>query len=142
MLKTGEFGADRIYAGQMAVLGKKTVGIVIKVLHYFSNLEKTNIINSLKFLFSKHMWEQEKDHLKKFEELIPKYRVRPSALLPIWNIAGFALGFGFKLENLLSYNSNIIIIFNQGAGTALLGKEAAMACTVAVEHVITEHYNK
>jgi len=41
------------------------------------------------------MWEQEKDHLKKFEELIPKYRVRPSALLPIWNIAGFALGLLF-----------------------------------------------
>ena len=46
-------------------------------------------------------------------------RVRPSALLPFWNIAGFALG----------------------AGTALLGKEAAMACTVAVEDVIGDHYN-
>jgi ubiquinone biosynthesis monooxygenase Coq7 len=66
------------------------------------------------------MWEQEKAHLKEFERLIPKYRARPSFLLPIWNFAGFALG----------------------AGTALLGKEAAMACTVAVEHVITEHYNK
>jgi ubiquinone biosynthesis monooxygenase Coq7 len=66
------------------------------------------------------MWDQEKVHLKKFEELIPNYRARPTALLPIWNIAGFALG----------------------AGTALLGKEAAMACTVAVETSITEHYNK
>lgn len=66
------------------------------------------------------MWEQEKEHLKEFERLIPKYRVRPTALLPLWNIAGYALGFG----------------------TALLGKEAAMACTVAVESVITEHYNK
>ena len=46
-------------------------------------------------------------------------RVRPSALLPFWNIAGFALG----------------------AGTALLGKEAAMSCTVAVEDVIGDHYN-
>ncbi|KAA0202902.1 hypothetical protein HAZT_HAZT011922 [Hyalella azteca] len=66
-----------------------------------------------------HMWDQEKEHKAKFEELIPLYRVRPSLLTPIWNVAGFALG----------------------AGTALLGKEAAMACTVAVESVITDHYN-
>ena len=66
------------------------------------------------------MWEQEKAHLKEFEKLIPKYRVRPTILLPFWNIAGFALG----------------------AGTALLGKEAAMACTVAVEDVISDHYNR
>ncbi len=93
----GEFGADRIYAGQMAVLGKTSVGPVIQ-----------------------EMWDQEKVHLKKMKELIPKYRVRPSILLPIWEVAGFALG----------------------AGTALLGKEAAMACTVAVEDVISTHYNK
>ncbi|XP_015905176.1 5-demethoxyubiquinone hydroxylase, mitochondrial [Parasteatoda tepidariorum] len=92
----GEFGADRIYAGQMAVLGNTNVGPVIK-----------------------EMWEQEKEHLQKFEELLPKYRARPSLLLPIWNVAGFVLG----------------------AGTALLGKEAAMACTVAVEEVIANHYN-
>ncbi|VVD05772.1 unnamed protein product [Leptidea sinapis] len=66
-----------------------------------------------------HMWEQEKNHRKKFEELISKYRVRPTVMTPLWNVAGFALG----------------------AGTALLGKEAAMACTVAVETVIVEHYN-
>lgn len=65
------------------------------------------------------MQEQEEGHLKKFEELIPKHRVRPTALLPLWNVAGFALG----------------------VGTALLGKRAAMACTVAVESVISEHYN-
>ncbi|CAF1016439.1 unnamed protein product [Brachionus calyciflorus] len=92
----GEYGANRIYAGQMAVLGKTPVGPTIQ-----------------------HMWDQEKDHLKKFEELIPKYRARPSALLPLWDIGGYALGFG----------------------SALLGKEAAMAVTVAVESVITEHYN-
>jgi ubiquinone biosynthesis monooxygenase Coq7 len=34
------------------------------------------------------MWEQEKHHLKEFEKLIPKYRVRPTILLPLWNIAG------------------------------------------------------
>ncbi|CAF0818322.1 unnamed protein product [Adineta ricciae] len=94
--QAGELAADRIYAGQMAVLGRTDVGPTIQ-----------------------HMWDEEKAHLAKFNELIPKYRARPSALLPVWNIAGFALG----------------------AGTALLGKEAAMACTVAVESVIGEHYN-
>ncbi|CAF0791550.1 unnamed protein product [Rotaria sordida] len=92
----GELAADRIYAGQMAVLGRTDVGPIIQ-----------------------HMWDEEKAHLAKFNELIPKYKARPSALLPLWNIAGYALG----------------------AGTALLGKEAAMACTVAVEAVISEHYN-
>ena len=38
------------------------------------------------------MWEQEKEHVRKFEELLPKYRVRPTALLPFWNVAGYALG--------------------------------------------------
>lgn len=38
------------------------------------------------------MYEQEMVHLKKFEKLIPEYRVRPSALLPVWDVAGFALG--------------------------------------------------
>lgn len=92
----GELGADRIYAGQMAILGKTSVGPTIN-----------------------HMWEQEKEHRQKFESLINKYRVRPTAMIPFWNIAGFALG----------------------AGTALLGEKAAMACTVAVETVIVEHYN-
>eukprot|EP00123_Amoebidium_parasiticum_P008514 comp18858_c0_seq1/m.20907 comp18858_c0_seq1/g.20907 ORF comp18858_c0_seq1/g.20907 comp18858_c0_seq1/m.20907 type:complete len:237 (-) comp18858_c0_seq1:51-761(-) len=92
----GELGADRIYAGQMAVLGKTPVGPVIQ-----------------------HMWEQEKHHLATFERLITEYRIRPTALYPLWSVAGYALG----------------------AGTALLGKEAAMACTVAVETVIGEHYD-
>ena len=66
------------------------------------------------------MWEQEKNHLRLFEEQMQKFRARPTALLPFWSAAGYALGLG----------------------TALLGKEAAMACTVAVEEVIGEHYNK
>ena len=66
-----------------------------------------------------HMWDQEKHHLATFNKLLPEKRARPTALLPFWNVAGFALG----------------------AGTALLGKEGAMACTVAVEASITEHYN-
>lgn len=92
----GELGADRIYAGQMAVLGNTSKGPLIK-----------------------HMWDQEKGHRAKFEELINKYRVRPTVMTPIWNVAGFALG----------------------AGSALLGDKAAMACTVAVETVIVDHYN-
>ncbi|XP_030761860.1 5-demethoxyubiquinone hydroxylase, mitochondrial [Sitophilus oryzae] len=92
----GELGADRIYAGQMAVLGSTSKGPLIQ-----------------------HMWDQEKGHRAKFEELIKKHRVRPTVMTPIWNVAGFMLG----------------------AGTALLGEKAAMACTVAVETVIVEHYN-
>lgn len=67
----GELGADRIYAGQMAVLGNTKEGPLIK-----------------------HMWDQEIKHREKFEELISKYRVRPTIMTPIWNIAGFALGAG------------------------------------------------
>jgi len=92
----GEFGADRIYAGQHAVLKGSSVGDTIQ-----------------------HMWDQEKHHLETFNKLIPRHRSRPTILLPLWSVAGYALG----------------------AGTALLGKEAAMACTVAVEASITEHYN-
>ncbi|XP_070811091.1 5-demethoxyubiquinone hydroxylase, mitochondrial [Pituophis catenifer annectens] len=92
----GEFGANRIYAGQMAVLGRSSVGPVIR-----------------------QMWEQEKDHLKQMKELVILYRVRPTILLPLWDVAGYMLG----------------------AGTALLGKKAAMACTVAVEESIAVHYN-
>ena len=68
----------------------------------------------------RHMKEQEEVHRETFEKLLTERRVRPTVLSPIWNIAGFALG----------------------AGTALLGKEAAMACTEAVEEVIDEHYQQ
>lgn len=65
------------------------------------------------------MRQTEVDHLATMDELVADRRVRPTALLPLWDIGGFALG----------------------ACTALLGKEAAMACTVAVEEAIGEHYN-
>ena len=65
------------------------------------------------------MHDQEVAHLERIDALIPRRRVRPTALLPLWHIAGFALG----------------------AGTALLGRRAAMACTVAVEEAIISHYN-
>src|SRR5262249_46240810 len=67
-----------------------------------------------------HMAAQEQRHLEQFDRLLPARRVRPTALQPIWHIAGYALG----------------------AATALLGKEAAMACTVAVEGVIDRHYGR
>lgn len=66
------------------------------------------------------MWDQEKHHLELFSDLVGEHRVRPSLLRPLWEVAGFAVG----------------------AGTALLGKEAAMACTEAVETVIGDHYNE
>jgi ubiquinone biosynthesis monooxygenase Coq7 len=91
----GEYGAKRIYQGQRAVLGRTKYGPILQ-----------------------HMQEQEQVHLDTFSRLIAQRRVRPTALLPIWHVAGFALG----------------------AGTALLGHRAAMACTVAVEEAIDEHY--
>ena len=66
----------------------------------------------------RHMAEQEQHHLESFERLIVERRVRPTLLSPLWHVAGFALG----------------------AATALMGERAAMACTVAVEDVIDEHY--
>ena len=94
----GEYGATRIYDGQIAVFGKD------------SKIGKT----------IQHMADQEQEHIDKFNELLVEKRVRPTALLPLWNIAGFALG----------------------AGTALMGEKSAMACTVAVEKVIGEHYRE
>ena len=93
--QAGEYGAVRIYEGQLSVLGKSTSAPTLE-----------------------HMAEQERRHLDAFNKLIPERRVRPTALLPLWHVAGFALG----------------------AGTALLGEKAAHACTVAVEEVIDEHY--
>lgn len=43
-------------------------------------------------LLLKEMWDQEKKHLSKFNEILVDNRVRPTLLLPLWNIAGFALG--------------------------------------------------
>ena len=94
----GEYGATRIYAGQIAIFGKN------------SKIGKT----------IKHMADQEQEHIDKFNELIIKHRVRPTAFLPVWDVAGFALG----------------------AVTARMGEKAAMACTVAVEKVIGEHYRE
>lgn len=66
----------------------------------------------------KRMEAQEREHLETFNRLIGERRTRPTLLSPLWHLAGFALG----------------------AGTALLGEKAAMACTVAVEEAIDGHY--
>lgn len=101
------------------------------------------------------MWNQEKVHLKKFNELMVAYRVRPTVLLPFWNVAGFVLGElvlllllfyeVFKRVNYLyCFRFNCFRMFGTtitGAGSALLGKKGAMACTVAVEESISDHYN-
>lgn len=68
----------------------------------------------------KHMHEQEKEHLATFDKLIAEKGVRPTLMAPFWHMAGFALG----------------------AGTALMGEKAAMACTQAVETVIDDHYQE
>ncbi|KAI1331752.1 ubiquinone biosynthesis protein COQ7 [Xylariaceae sp. FL0255] len=66
-----------------------------------------------------HMYEQEAGHLKTFNSLIAKHRVRPTALYPLWSVMATGLGWS----------------------TALMGREAAMACTEAVETEIGDHYN-
>lgn len=91
----GEYGAKRIYAGQMAVLK-----------------------DSPSLPLIAHMAAQEQVHLDYFSEEIIARRVRPTALFPLWHVAGYMLG----------------------AATALLGEKTAMACTVAVEEAIDEHY--
>lgn len=67
-----------------------------------------------------HMMEQEIEHLETFESLLNERQVRPSLLDPVWGAAGFTLGLV----------------------TAAMGPKAAMACTIAVEEVIGEHYGK
>lgn len=96
--QAGEYGATRIYAGQLAVLP--------------ANSPAAKLIS--------RMAMQEQRHLKRFDHLMTQRRVRPTVLQPLWNVAGFALG----------------------AGTALIGTEAAMACTDAIETEIDRHYKR
>ncbi|MGE4065033.1 MAG: demethoxyubiquinone hydroxylase family protein [Rhodospirillaceae bacterium] len=95
--QAGEYGAKRIYEGQLAVLGGSDAAPALK-----------------------QMLAQEAEHLKRFNGIMAARGTRPTALQPLWHVAGYALG----------------------AASALLGKEAAMACTVAVEDVIGEHYRE
>lgn len=95
----GEYGAVQIYRGQLAVFGKLP--------------HKSRIAGQLR-----HMEADEQHHLTAFDNLLMERNVRPTALGPVWNIAGYALG----------------------AATALMGEKAAHACTEAVESVIEGHY--
>jgi 3-demethoxyubiquinol 3-hydroxylase len=94
--QAGEYGAVRIYAGQLAVLGDR---------HPASRAIAG-------------MAAQEAEHLARFNAMMAQRGVRPTLLQPFWHVAGFALG----------------------AATALIGPEAAMACTAAIETEIDKHY--
>ena len=96
--QAGEYGATRIYAGQLAVLR--------------ANCPEGKLIA--------RMAAQEQRHLTRFNRLMSERRVRPTALQPLWKVAGFALG----------------------AATALMSEEAALACTDAVETEIDKHYSR
>ena len=64
------------------------------------------------------MKEHEKEHCNYFENEIKKRNIKPTKFLPLWDLLGVGLGFG----------------------TTILGKKAAMLCTVSVEEVIQDHY--
>jgi len=95
----GERGAIKIYEGQL---------LALKTIKQDNDL-KDKI---------EEMKEQEKEHLEYFEKEIQKRKIKPTYLLPVWDLMSVALGFG----------------------TALLGKKAAMLCTASVEEVIEDHY--
>ena len=96
--QAGEYGATRIYAGQVAVLRRSSPASKL----------------------TSRMAAQEQRPLNRFNALMAERRVRPTALQPLWNVAGFALG----------------------AATALMSEKAAMACTDAVETEIDHHYGE
>jgi len=96
--QAGEYGATRIYAGQLAVMGDRAP-------------HSADILR---------MAQQEEAHRARFDALIAERGVRPTLLQPLWSAAGFALG----------------------AATALIGPEAAMACTAAIETEIDRHYTQ
>ena len=95
----GERGAIKIYEGQL---------LALKTIKQDEKLKE--IIEDMK--------EHEKEHLEYFEKEIQKRNMKPTYLLPLWDLMGISLGFG----------------------TALLGKKAAMLCTASVEEVIEDHY--
>lgn len=96
--QAGEYGAIRIYAGQMAVMGTRAP-------------HATEVAG---------MAAQEAEHQARFDAMIAERGVRPTLLQPVWSVAGYALG----------------------AATALMGPEAAMACTAAIETEIDKHYTE
>ena len=95
----GERGAIKIYEGQLLAL--KTI-------------KQDNALRDK----IEQMKEHESEHLEYFEKEIQKRKIKPTYLLPLWDLMGVTLGFG----------------------SALLGKKAAMLCTASVEEVIEDHY--
>ena len=95
----GERGAVKIYEGQLLALNTFVED---------ENLKK--VIEEMKV--------HEKEHCEFFENEIKKRKIKPTKLLPLWDLLGVSLGFG----------------------STLLGKKAAMLCTASVEEVIDEHY--
>ena len=95
----GERGAIKIYEGQL---------LALKTIKQDETLK--NKIEEMK--------EQEKEHLEYFEKEIQKRKIKPTYLLPLWDVMSVTLGFG----------------------SALLGKRATLLCTASVEEVIDEHY--
>jgi ubiquinone biosynthesis monooxygenase Coq7 len=96
--QAGEYGATRIYAGQLAIMGDRTP--MARMIH--------------------GMAVQEEEHRAFFDAMLARRGIRPTALQPFWNVAGYALG----------------------AVTAAMGPNAAMACTAAVETEIDKHYQQ
>jgi len=95
----GERGAVNIYDGQL---------LALQFLK--SDPEMESKISEMK--------EHEKEHLKYFEQQLAERKVRPTVLLPLWDMLGVSLGFI----------------------TGLMGKKATMLCTASVEEVIDKHY--
>ena len=95
----GERGAIKIYEGQLLALNTFVKD---------ENLKKT--IEKMK--------SHEKEHLDFFNKEIKKRNIKPTKLLPLWDLLGVGLGFG----------------------SAIIGKKATMLCTASVEEVIDKHY--
>ena len=97
----GERGAIKIYEGQL---------LALKTFKQDENLKKQ----------IEEMKEHEKEHYEFFDKEIRQRNIKPTKLLPLWDLLGVSLGFG----------------------TAMLGKKATMLCTASVEEVISDHYKK
>ena len=95
----GERGAIKIYEGQL---------LALNTLIKDENLKKT--VEEMKI--------HEKEHCDYFESEIKKRNIKPTKLLPLWDLLCVGLGFG----------------------STILGKKAAMLCTASVEEVIDKHY--
>ena len=95
----GERGAIKIYEGQL---------LALKTFKQNASLKRK----------IEEMKEHEKEHYEFFDQEIKKRNIKPTKLLPLWDIMGVTLGFG----------------------TAMLGEKAAMLCTASVEEVIDGHY--